>query len=79
MLREKRGSPLTLGRAALCRRLALHLFQSCPLTATCSPHPQKSALGKGWGLGGRDYGNAFPLERLGLSREQRGFPSPQKC
>ena len=40
--------------------------------------PEESALGEGEGEheGERDYGNAFPLERLGLSRKQRGSLSP---
>ena len=43
-----------------------------------TPHAaEKARWGKDGGLGGKDYQNAFPLERLG-PLAQRGFPSPRK-
>ncbi len=47
----------------------------------CIPS-EKSALGEGWGPGGKNYGNAFPLERLGplcASRDRMAAAGRARC
>ena len=38
--------------------------------------PEKARWGRDGGLGGKDYGNAFPAERLGPLALAEGVPLP---
>ena len=83
---KKRGVPAGGRSSFLLEKLSNHTACRCrenaafPLTsgraARCR-RSEKSALGEGWGAWGKDYGNAFPSERLGPLAPAEGFPFPQ--